>query len=330
MMKHGWGSAVGCSLPFRKLKKPCCLHDTHTLTHSDPNCCLSPAGWKNKLPEGISLSPTQILPPPPPLLLLLLLLLHSLFFHPRFFTPCCISFLVSSSLVSSFFFCSCFILCLFGFVFPIALFLSFLTTLSSAMGCTKKDARRGGEKSEQGDYNVKSPANSKYRVSLTPIQKPVHTNGRCIREKCSLLWFHHIFFLSAFFLAPILLSCTNQIKHHKLLNYEGMYSGFYKNISWLAFCFVIWRLFQTDSSFEMIIPPTEPQQCAVTHDMSKITEAEQTSLFSHTFVGLLKIFSFILLSSSVSEVFHISMAPLKHILSLIHCLPSYISLLINF
>ncbi len=28
---------------------------THTHTHSDPNCCLSPAGWDNRLPEGIFL-----------------------------------------------------------------------------------------------------------------------------------------------------------------------------------------------------------------------------------------------------------------------------------
>lgn len=55
------------------------------------------------------------------------------------------------------------------------------------------------------------------------------------------------------------------------------------NVPLLAFCFVIRRLAGTDSSFMMIISPTEPQQCVVTHNVSKLTEAGQTLLFLHMF-----------------------------------------------
>lgn len=55
-MKHWQGSPLGCSSPIRKLggkENPRRLYDKCD-THRDSNCCLSPAGWGNRLPEGIS------------------------------------------------------------------------------------------------------------------------------------------------------------------------------------------------------------------------------------------------------------------------------------
>lgn len=76
----------------QKTPKTCCLYDKHH-THSDPNCCLSPAGRENRLPEGIALSLTHFLPP-------LLILLNSLSSLALPFAPYCISLHISSLLVS--------------------------------------------------------------------------------------------------------------------------------------------------------------------------------------------------------------------------------------
>lgn len=56
------GCCSGLHPAFEEPKNPavfmtsfaCICACKHTHTHSYPNCCLSPAGWENRLPEGIS------------------------------------------------------------------------------------------------------------------------------------------------------------------------------------------------------------------------------------------------------------------------------------
>ena len=123
-----------------------------------------------------------------------------------------------------------------------------------------------------------------------------------------LLWVCYIIFLSCTHLLQVhqcdrqttkRLSFLSFFELQKLLSYIKLVLRMSEEYSWLAFCFfAIRRLADTDSSFEVIIPPTEPLQCAeVLQPYEQADNRCRTNLAvpSHV-VWLIKGFVFFLIS----------------------------------